>query len=62
MREHNERAWLAYTIANLQRAKKLPPFKKLLIRERDRPRQSPQQMLEIAKQWAVLLGGKVIGK
>ncbi|WP_051057052.1 hypothetical protein [Bradyrhizobium yuanmingense] len=59
-REHNERAWLAYHTAALPRMKKFPKLRTLLAR--DRKPQSPDQMLAIAKQWTLLLGGEVKGK
>lgn len=59
-REHNERAWLAWYTAALPRFKKFPQLRKLMIRERNS--QSPEQMLAIAKQWTLLLGGEVKGK
>lgn len=47
-REHNERAWLAHTIASLPRYKKLPDLKTLLARDTPaRKAQSPDQ------QWAI---------
>jgi len=60
MRDHNELAWLAWHVEALRRTKKIPPLRKLQTREQQRPRQSPQQMLAIAKQWTLLLGGKVV--
>lgn len=62
VREQNARAWLAWHIPALYRAKKLPPLRRMMVRERDRKPQSPEQMLMIAKQWTLLLGGEVKGK
>jgi len=54
---------MAYTIAALGRTKKLPPMRKLMIREPSlNRRQSPEQMMAIVKQWTLLLGGEVKGK
>jgi len=50
IREHNDRAWLAYNIAYLPRLKKPPPFDKLLYKDRSK-RQTWQQQLVIAKMW-----------
>lgn len=61
-REHNERAWMAHTIAALQRPKKMPPLRKLLVRERNRKPQSWQDMQAIAKQWTMALGGEIKAK
>jgi hypothetical protein len=44
----------------MPRMKKFPQLRKLMIRER--VEQSPEQMLAIAKQWTLLLGGEVKGK
>jgi hypothetical protein len=63
-REHNERMSLAWHIAALPRMKTFPSSpQKLFVKIKDprrRPRQTPEQMLAIAKQWAVFLGGKVV--
>jgi hypothetical protein len=60
-REHNERAWLAWHVEALRRAKKVPPLKKLYAREpRQRRAQSWQDMQAAAKAWTLLLGGKVV--
>ncbi len=54
---------LAWHTAALQRARKMPPLRKLLTRQPGpRPRQTQRQMLDVAKQWTLLLGGKVIDK
>jgi len=59
-REHNERAWLAWYTAAMPRFKKFPKLRALQVRERRT--QSPEQMLAIAKQWTLALGGEVKGK
>lgn len=61
-REHNERAWMVWHIVAMPRSKRLPPIRKLMVKDRDRRPQSSEQMLSIAKQWTLLLGGEVTGK
>lgn len=56
--EHNERAWLAFHVAALQRTRKFPPLRRLMMRDR-RP-QSWQQQLAIAKQLTHAMGGMII--
>jgi len=51
MREHNQRAWLAWHIAALQRSKKLPPLSKMQTSEAGPRRQTWQEQLAIAAQW-----------
>jgi hypothetical protein len=54
--EHNGRAWLAWNIVALDRARKLPPLKSLLI-DADRPQQQARtwsQQLAVARQLAGL--------
>jgi hypothetical protein len=60
-REHNERAWLAWYTAAMPRFKTFPKLRALQVRSR-KAAQSPDEMLAIAKQWTVLLGGEVKGK
>ena len=60
VREHNDRAWLAWYTAALPRFKKFPKLRSMLSRERRA--QSPDEMMAIAKQWTLLLGGEVKGK
>ncbi len=53
---------LAWTIANLSRTspkKKLQSLKSLLVPEGPKVVQSPQQMLAIAKQWTLMMGGTI---
>jgi len=52
-RDYNQRAWLAWHIAALQRAKKLPKLKTLLTRDKPRP-QSWQEQAMIMQSWAVV--------
>ena len=62
-REHNERAWLAWHIAALTRAKKLPKLETLMHRRRGvATKQTPEQMLGIVKMLNAAFGGKVIDK
>jgi hypothetical protein len=56
-RDHNDRAWLAFHIAGLQRTKKMPPLRRLQIRDR-RP-QSWQHMKSVAAQLTKLFGGEI---
>lgn len=56
LEQHNDRAWLAWHIAALTRAKKLPPLRKLQARRRAPP-QSWQQQKLAAAMWAAALGG-----
>lgn len=58
-REHNERAWLAYTTAALTRAKRMPPLRDLLVRDGDRKPRSWHDMKSVAMQWTVALGGQI---
>jgi hypothetical protein len=53
-RQHNERAWLAWHIAALPRAKKFPKLEKMMVKAGPvkRVRQTPEQMLMIAKAMA----------
>jgi hypothetical protein len=50
-REHNGRVWLAWHIAALQRMKKLPNLKKMMVDNTRRPRQSWQQQLSVFSEW-----------
>lgn len=60
-RAHNDRAWLAWHAAALPRMKKFPELKKLVIRD-PAAAQTAEQMMAIAKQWALALGGTISGK
>lgn len=51
-REHNARVWLAWHTAALQRMKKLPDIKKMMLSNSSRPRQSWRQQLQIMTDWA----------
>lgn len=53
VREHNQRAWLAWHIAALQRAKRLPKLKTLLAKSASRSRLTWQQQMAVMDQWVV---------
>jgi len=60
-REHNGRAWLAYHVAALQRAQKLPRLESLLYRKREpRRQQSSADFWDIMRAHVIAAGGKVI--
>lgn len=59
MREHNDRAWLVHSLATLQRAKKIPALRELQARPRRRKSQSPEEMMAIARQWVIVMGGEI---
>ena len=60
-REHNERAWAAWHIAAMSRAKKMPKLKELL-QEDKKPtgrRMTPEQIEAVTRSWlARRRGGK----
>jgi hypothetical protein len=61
VREHNDRAWLAYYTAHLPRVKKPMPLRRLQVRQ-DRARrqvQSWQQMKAVAQMITLAFGGEV---
>jgi hypothetical protein len=52
-REHNERAWLAWHVEALHRAKKLPKLDALLAKEQRAPRrQTWEEQLAIMQDWS----------
>ena len=55
--EHNQRAWLAWHIAMMERANKLPRLDELLIRDKPK-RQSIDQMVAVAKSWSLRFNAK----
>jgi hypothetical protein len=57
-REHNQRAWLAWHVAALHRAKKLPTLKSMLARDKPRA-QSWQEQSNILASWSLAHNGKV---
>lgn len=66
-REQDERMSLAWHVAALMRtdARKFPKLEKLLSRSArrgPRPRQTPEQMLAIARLFTVAAGGEIIAK
>jgi len=54
MLEQNKLAWLAWHIAALSRAQRLPKFEKMLVRP-SRPRQTWQEQMAIMDQWRVVM-------
>lgn len=58
LHEHNGRAWQAWHTAAWQRSKQMPPLHRAIKRERRNP-QAWQDMQAWAKQWTVLVGGKI---
>ncbi len=59
-REHNDRAWMAWHVAALQRSKKFPQLSKLLVQRRKQDNWRKQ--VEGLKNWVIATGGKVIVK
>lgn len=60
-REHNDRAWMTWHIAALQRVKRIPPLRKLQVRPRRSLRkQSPAEHLAAVKAWVATNNIKVI--
>lgn len=53
---------MVWHIVAMPRSKRIPHIRKLMIKDRERRPQSPDQMLSIAKQWTLLLGGEITGK
>lgn len=52
-REHNDRAWLAWHVAALPRAKKFPALKDMQTKQpRKVRRKTPEEMLSIAHMWS----------
>ena len=50
--EHNERAWLAWHIAGLSRAKRLPNLQKMMIKSKQPRRIQPwQEQMQIMDMW-----------
>jgi hypothetical protein len=50
-RDHNQRAWMVWHIAALQRSKKLPRLKSMIAKEKPRA-QSWQEQASIMQLWA----------
>lgn len=61
IRQHNERAWLAWHIGALPRMKKYPKLDDLRVKPQASSRQSVEQQLAIARMWAAR-GIGTIGK
>jgi len=60
-REHDARAWLAWHTVRLSHVdpRKFPKLETLLYRHRARRRQTPDEMLSIAKMITAAFGGDV---
>ncbi|MBL3571990.1 hypothetical protein [Rhodovulum visakhapatnamense] len=56
-REAGQQRWLVWHLAALMRAGKLPSFEKFVGRPTVRRRQSPQEMLTMARIWHATLQG-----
>ena len=50
LRERNARIELAWTIAAMQRQKRLPKLERIMLKE-PKPRQSWEHQYELAQQW-----------
>lgn len=59
IREHNDRAWLAWHIGALPRMKKYPRLDELRIKPQAKPRQNVEQQIAVARMWAARGIGKV---
>lgn len=57
---HNDRAWLAWHVAGLQRVKRFPPLSNLQVARK--PQTHLDEQLEGLKNWVQATGGKVIYK
>lgn len=53
VREHNERMSLAWHVAALQRAKRMPKLKTLFAKAAERKTQTWQQQMAVMDMWAV---------
>jgi hypothetical protein len=60
MYQHNERAWLAWHTAALQRTKTLPQLQTLLAKKQSQADMEDQ--LEGLKRWVQAAGGKILYK
>lgn len=60
IREHNDRAWLAWHTAGIGRSKTMPPLRSLLAKEA--PQQTLEQQLKGLENFVRATGGKVIRK
>lgn len=59
IRQHNDRAWLAWHIGALPRMKKYPKLDELRIKPQAKARQSVNQQLAVARMWAARGIGKI---
>jgi hypothetical protein len=48
-REHNARAWLAWNVAALMRAKRLPTLKSLMVKRRRREQQAWEDQIKMCR-------------
>lgn len=55
MRQHNERAWLAWHIAALPLLKRFPKLEKLQLRTGKKTRQTWQEQLAVMDRWAAVM-------
>jgi hypothetical protein len=64
VRDHNDRAWLAWHIAALPLQKRFPALKSLFIDEPQHRRKpmTPEQTLALVKMMNAAMGGDVIGE
>lgn len=51
LREHNERAWLAWHVAALSRAKKMPKLKTMMSKAASRRTQTWQEQMAVMDAW-----------
>jgi hypothetical protein len=59
---HQERAWLAWTIAALQRAKRMPALTEIAGKKKRAPKRhaaSAEALMTMAHMWTAATGGKM---
>lgn len=61
-REHNARVWLAWHVAALHRAKRLPDIKKMFVNNTVKPRQTWREQLQVFSAWATAHNAAVARK
>jgi hypothetical protein len=57
---HNDRAWLAWHIAGLQRVKRIPTLTSLQVARRPMAQPKLDEQIEGLKNWVRATGGKII--
>ena len=65
VRAHNANAWLAWHVEALARQKKLPSLERLMLRSAEHvveKRQTPEQMLAIARMLTLAMGGRIVNR